>query len=239
MSLVIKNLAIKAGDKLILKDINLEIKRGEIVALMGPNGSGKSSLANALAGNPLYPPVGGQASIDGKNLLNLKPHERAKSGLFLAWQNPPAVSGVSVESLLRMAVLNCRQRRCRTVCAFRQELNREAGKLKINKSWLNRGINVGFSGGEKKKLELLQLLLLKPKYAVLDEIDSGLDIDSLQLLAKISRPRQGILLITHYTRIFQYLKPNKVLVIKQGRVAASGGSELIKKIEKDGYGKFN
>jgi len=239
MSLKIQNLQVKAQNKLIIKRVSLKIKPGEIVALMGPNGSGKSSLANALAGNPLYPPVGGQASIDGKNLLNLKPHERAKSGLFLAWQNPAAVSGVSVESLLRMAVLNCRQRRCRTVCAFRQELNREAGKLKINKSWLNRGINVGFSGGEKKKLELLQLLLLKPKYAVLDEIDSGLDIDSLQLLAKISRPRQGILLITHYTRIFQYLKPNKVLVIKQGRIAASGGSELIKKIEKDGYGKFN
>lgn len=236
--LKVQNLQVKAQNKLIITGISLEIKPGEIAVLMGPNGSGKSSLANALAGNPIYPSVGGQASIDGKNLLNLKPDERAKLGLFLAWQNPPAVSGVSVESLLRMAVLNCRQRRCRTVCAFREELEREAVKLKINKSWLNRGINVGFSGGEKKKLELLQLLLLRPKYAVLDEIDSGLDIDSLKLLAKIRRPGLGILLITHYTRVFRYLKPERILIMKKGRIAASGGRELIKKIEKDGYGSF-
>ncbi|MCG2691647.1 Fe-S cluster assembly ATPase SufC [Microgenomates group bacterium] len=234
----VQYLKLKIKNKLILNNVSLEIRPGEVVALMGPNGSGKSSLANALVGNPVYPPVGGQASIDGKNLLNLKPDERAKLGLFLAWQNPPAVSGVSVESLLRITVLNCGQRQCQTVCAFREELNREAVKLKINNSWLNRGINVGFSGGEKKKLELLQLLLLKPKYAILDEIDSGLDIDSLKLLAKISRPQLGILLITHYTRIFKYLKPNKVLVMKQGRIAASGGLELIKKIEKDGYGSY-
>lgn len=233
--LVVKNLQVKIANRLILQSVNLTIKPGEVVALMGPNGSGKSSLANALAGNPIYKIIDGKASMDGKNLLNLKPHERVKLGLFLAWQNPVAVNGVSVESLLRMAVLNCQQRRCRTVCAFRQELNREAVKLKINESWLNRGINVGFSGGEKKKLELLQLLLLKPKYAIVDEIDSGLDIDSLKLLAKINRPQLGILLITHYTRIFQYLKPNKVLVMKQGRIAASGGRELIKKIENDGY----
>ena len=238
MSLKIQNLEVKAQNKLIIKGVSLEIKPGEITALMGPNGSGKSSLANALAGNPVYPAFAGQASIDGKNLLNLKPDERAKLGLFLAWQNPPAVSGVSVESLLRMAVLSCRQRRCRTVCAFRQELNREAEKLKINKSWLNRGINVGFSGGEKKKLELLQLLLLRPKYAVLDEIDSGLDIDSLKLLAKIRRPGLGILLITHYTRIFQYLKPERILIMKKGMIAASGGRELIKKIEKEGYESY-
>ncbi|MCX6816650.1 MAG: ABC transporter ATP-binding protein [Candidatus Beckwithbacteria bacterium] len=221
--LKVQNLKVKVQNKLILDGINLQIERGEIVALMGPNGSGKSSLANAIMGNPSYQLVSGQASLDGENLLNLGPDKRAKIGLFLAWQNPIGIRGVTVGQIVRKP---------------RKELLLAAKDLKIKPEFLEREINVGFSGGEKKKLEILQLIMLKPKYAILDEIDSGLDIDALKLLGEIKQKKLGILLITHYTRIFKYLKPDRVLVMKEGRIVKSGGKELIKIIEKDGYGNF-
>lgn len=247
--LKVQNLAAKAGAKAILRGINLTVKPGELVALLGPNASGKSSLAQTLTGNPSYQIINGELIIDNVSIKNLKPDERVKMGLFLAWQNPVAVRGVTVEQLLRRAVINCRDRickrigqlkRCVRVGEFRSKLKSVAGELKINPELLFRDINVNFSGGEKKKLQLLELIVLNPRYAILDEIDSGLDIDALKLAARIinqlrEETRMGVLLITHYARIFQFLKPDKVLVMKAGQIAASGGQELIERIEREGY----
>mgnify|MGYP001584483546 CR=1 FL=1 len=249
MSLIIKDLKVKVEGKEILRGVNLEVKPGEVVAIMGPNGSGKSTLAYSLAGKPDYA-VKGEVRLDGLDMLRLKPDERAKNGLFLGWQQPVAVKGVTVEQLLRAAIVNCRNAacertgqvdRCVKLTEFKQWLNHEAGLLKIEAKQLKRSVNVGFSGGERKRLEMLQLIGLMPKYAVLDEIDSGLDIDALKLVAegikrvKRQNPKMGIMLITHYRRILDYINPDKVVVMKEGRIVKSGGRQLVEKLEQEGY----
>ncbi len=233
--------------KSILQGLSLKVKAGEVVAVMGPNGSGKSTLAYSLMGHPKYEVMGGKVKFEGEDLLKLSIDERVKKGLFLGWQNPVAVKGVSVEQLLRAAKINCRCEvcgkgsKCMTFSGFREYLESKAKLLKINTKYLKRSVNEGFSGGEKKKLEILQMMVLEPKLAVLDETDSGLDIDALKIVAKgvnkarKSNPKMGVLLITHYSRILRYLKPNRVIVMKEGKVVLKDGPGLVKRLEKEGY----
>ena len=236
-----------ASKKQILRGLALQVEPGEVVAVMGPNGSGKSTLAYSLMGHPNYTVTGGKVEFLGKNLLDLSIDERVKQGIFLGWQNPVAIKGVSVEQLLRAAKMNCRCEicgmgsKCMTFTGFREYLLGKAKKLKINEKYLKRSVNEGFSGGEKKKLEILQMMVLEPKLAVLDETDSGLDIDALKIvsegvnLVKKDNPRMGVLLITHYQRILRYIKPDRVVVLKDGKVAVEDGPELVRKLEKEGY----
>lgn len=222
---------------LIIDSLDLEIKAGEVVALMGPNGSGKTSLGLGIIGHPDYK-IKGKIWLDKKDISRLTMPERVRQGLFLSWQNPIGIRGVTVEQVLRAVKANCRRRQTQSCCWVREKLLREAKKLAINPDLLSREINVNFSGGEKKKIQLLELLALKPKYAILDEIDSGLDADSLKILGQLNRKEMGILLITHQTRVFKYLKPEAVLVMKGRKIVKRGGEELIKQIEKEGYAKF-
>ncbi|MFH0943256.1 MAG: Fe-S cluster assembly ATPase SufC [Candidatus Beckwithbacteria bacterium] len=253
MLLEVVNLKVKAEGKEVLKGVNLQVGVGETVALMGPNGSGKSSLAYSLLGLPNYQVSEGRVSLEGKDLFKMSVTERAKIGLFLGWQQPIGVKGVSLEQLLRTAVMSCKNaacertgqaKKCFQLDEFRRELNRKVKLLKIEPNWLNRSINVKFSGGEKKKLEVLQLLMLKPALAILDEPDSGLDIDSLRVVsrgiveAKKENPKLGLLLITHYQRLLKQVKPDRVVVMKAGQIVKEGGLELLVRLEKEGYAGF-
>jgi Fe-S cluster assembly ATP-binding protein len=239
MALRVKKMLVSIEGKQILKGVSLEIKAGEVVALMGPNGSGKSSLAQSLMGNPKYKFEGCVPSIelDGESLVGKSVDERAKMGLFLAFQYPVGIDGVNVKEILLTAIRS----RGGKLSAFelRQVVEQEAKKMGIDKELLTRSLNDGFSGGEKKKMEMLQMNILKPKYAVLDETDSGLDIDALKIVAegtkRLSKKGVGVLVITHYKRILEYLKPNRVLVMKNGKIVAQGGEELVKSLEKKGY----
>jgi len=209
--------------------------------LMGQNGSGKSSLANALMGHPKYIITDGTISIDDEDLTQLKPNERAAKGLFLSMQHPPEVSGVTVAHFLRVITTTAR-REPLSVVDFRKLLKEKMADLKIDAAFMNRGLNEGFSGGEKKRMEILQLALLEPKYAVLDETDSGLDVDALRIVSdgvkKLREKGMGVLLITHHTRILQDLVPDKVHVLKDGLIVADGGAELAAEIEKEGFTKW-
>lgn len=243
--LEIRNLHATVADQEILKGIDLQIKQGEIHALMGPNGSGKSTLAYILAGHPNYEPTAGQVIFDGKDLLEMDPDERSRAGLFLAFQYPVAVPGVTVANFLRQAI-NARRRaedsddKGISIPAFRRLLKEKMDMLDMDHKFAGRYLNEGFSGGEKKRAEILQMATLEPKIAVMDETDSGLDIDALRVVAEgAGAMRQqfgtGLLVITHYQRILNYVQPDFVHVLLGGRIVESGGPELAMQLEEKGY----
>lgn len=238
MKLEINDLHVSFNGKQILSGISLVVNPGEVHALMGPNGSGKSTLSSVLAGHPGYAVENGDIFVDGKSVLSMVPSDRAKLGLFLSFQNPIEVQGVSVSKLLFHA-LKAKDAKISLV-DFKKRLSECASMLGVSKDALDRDVNVGFSGGEKKRLEVLQLLLLRPKFAVLDELDSGLDVDSMNLLASavgsLRSPDFSALVITHYPRILGVLKPDFVHVLSKGKIVASGSKELAHDIEQKGYG---
>ena len=236
--LKIKNLKVNIEEKEILKGVDLEIAEGEVLAVMGPNGSGKSSLANTLIGNPSYEVTEGQMIFEDKNLAETAIEERARVGIMMGFQYPVALPGVTVRELL-LTALRARGERV-SALAVKKQIEEEAKKLHIEESLLSRSLNDGFSGGEKKKFEVLQMKLLKPKLLILDEIDSGLDIDALELIAKVVKEevkerKMSVLVITHYQRLLKYLRPDKVVVIKKGLVVDEGGEEIVQKLEQSGY----
>ena len=236
--LEVKNLKVKIEDKEILKGISLEVNKNEVVALMGPNGSGKSTLAYALMGHPRYQVTNGKIMLNGKDATNAEPDERAKNGLFLSFQYPQEISGVSVSNFLRTA-LNAKHEKPISVPDFHKLLQEKMALLKMDKSFALRYVNEGFSGGEKKRAEILQMAVLHPQIAILDETDSGLDIDALKTVANgvnaLKGPETGILLITHYQRILNYITPDKVHIVIDGRIVKSGGKELALQVEEKGY----
>jgi Fe-S cluster assembly ATP-binding protein len=245
----IKNLHVALEDGTeIVRGVDLTIDPSEVHAVMGPNGSGKSTLAYALMGHPAYQITEGEILLDGENLVEMEADERAQKGLFLAFQYPHAVPGVSVAQFLRSAVNAVRKARNDgeddpvTVAEFRKDLTSAMEELKVPREMTSRYLNEGFSGGEKKRVEILQMALLKPRLAILDETDSGLDIDALKIVAegvrKLTGPETGALVITHYQRILDYIKPDFVHVFVDGRIVESGGPELAHKLEADGYDAF-
>ena len=238
--LEIRGLKVKVEDKEILKGINLDVEKGQVVALMGPNGSGKSTLAYALMGHPKYEITGGKILVKGEDITFAKPDERAKKGLFLSFQYPQEISGVSVSNFLRTA-LNAKRDNKKPISVpdFHRLLQEKMALLKVDKSFTMRYLNEGFSGGEKKRMEILQMAVLQPKIGILDETDSGLDIDALRTVANgvnnIKGPELGVLLITHYQRILNYVTPDKVHIMMKGRIVKSGGKELALEVEEKGY----
>ncbi len=236
--LEIDALRANVAGKEILKGLSLKVGAGEVHAIMGPNGSGKSTLANALMGNPRYAVTGGEVRFLGQTLAGLAPDERARLGLFLAFQYPIAVPGVTVVNFLRQAV-NAVRGEDIPVREFREELFAQMELLKVDRDFARRYLNDGFSGGEKKRAEMLQLAMLQPRMAVLDETDSGLDIDALRTVADgvntIMNENMGLLLITHYQRLLNYIKPQFVHVLIDGRIVRSGGPELAEELEANGY----
>jgi Fe-S cluster assembly ATP-binding protein len=236
--LEIRDLTVQVDDTEILRGVNLDLDKGKTIALMGPNGSGKSTLAYAIAGHPGYEVTGGSITVKGTDIGELTPDERARMGLFLAMQYPVEVPGVSVTNFLRTAV-NAVSGEEIPVRQFMERLKAEMAELDVDQSFLQRSLNEGFSGGEKKRFEILQMAMLKPEIAVLDETDSGLDIDALKTVSegvnRLQGPDLGVLIITHYTRILNYIKPDEVHVMFEGRIAASGGPELADELEEHGY----
>lgn len=242
--LVIRDLHVQVEEKVILKGVNLEFSRGEIHAVMGPNGSGKSTLANVLMGNPFYQVTRGDVLYEGADLLAMAPDERARKGLFIAFQYPVSIPGVTMASFLRTAVSARRgyEHELMPVAEFQKLLMAKIEALKIDPAIVGRYVNEGFSGGEKKRAEILQMALLEPKIAFMDETDSGLDIDSVKVVADgIKRMYDdanggmGVLVITHYSRILQFLKPDHIHIIYDGRIVVSGGPELAEELEEHGY----
>jgi Fe-S cluster assembly ATP-binding protein len=255
--LEIKNLHVGIEGKEILKGVNLTVNQGEIHALMGPNGSGKSTLAYAIAGHPKYEVTEGEVLLDGENILELEANERAIKGLFLAFQYPTAIPGVSVANFLRSAVSAIRfgngngngkaektegsmpESNMIPMRDFRKELNESMKLMGVDKGFAKRYLNDGFSGGEKKRMEILQMSMLKPKFSILDETDSGLDIDALRTVSegvnRLAGPDLGVLIITHYQRILNYIKPQFVHIFMAGRVVESGGPDLALQLEEKGY----
>ena len=250
--LVITNLHVNVEGQEILKGLDLEISRGETHAIMGPNGSGKSTLANTLMGHPAYEVTAGEIRFKGKNIVELSPDERSRLGLFLAFQYPSAIPGVSVANFLRTAINAHRvepgtsdngngsgQGSSISMREFRELLKDKMAMLKMDASFARRYLNDGFSGGEKKRMEILQMAMLQPEIAILDETDSGLDIDALRIVSEgvnqLMNPDMGVLVITHYQRILNYIKPEYVHILVDGRIVMSGGPELALELEEKGY----
>jgi Fe-S cluster assembly ATP-binding protein len=238
MKLEIQNLHVRIEEREILHGVNLTVKKGETHALMGPNGSGKSTLANTLMGNPNYEVTEGKILLDGEDLTEASPDERARAGIFMAFQYPATIPGVSVANFLRMAV-NARREEPIKVKEFGQVLGKNMELLKIDRAFTSRYLNEGFSGGEKKRAEILQLAMLAPDFAVLDETDSGLDIDALRIVSDgvnaLRDDARGFLIITHYTRILSYVRPEFVHIMLDGRIVREGGPELADQLEDKGY----
>lgn len=240
--LSIKNLHASIGDKEILKGINLEVKAGEIHAIMGPNGAGKSTLASIIAGNENYEVTEGEISLDGEDLSELAPEERAHKGVFLSFQYPVEIPGVSVTNFMRTAINETRKANGQEEMPANEMLKviREKSELlEIDRKFLSRSLNEGFSGGEKKRNEIFQMAMLEPKLAILDETDSGLDIDALRIVAngvnKLKSGKNAIVVITHYQRLLDYIVPDFVHVLYNGKIVKSGGKELAHELEEKGY----
>jgi len=240
MSLSIQNLHANIGDREILKGLNLEIPKGEVHAIMGKNGSGKSTLAKVMAGHPSYELTSGDVLLDGQSILEMEPDERSRAGLFLAFQYPMGVPGVTIANFLR-AALQARLPEGEEIdaVAYYKDLYAKMDSLKITRNFTSRSVNEGFSGGEKKRCEILQMAMLKPSYAVLDETDSGLDIDALKIVSEgvnaLRGPDTGFLVITHYQRLLNYIVPDVVHVMVDGRIILSGDKSLALKLEAEGY----
>jgi len=237
--LEIRNLHVRIEEREILRGVDLSIRQGEIHALLGPNGSGKSTLANTLMGHPSYEVTEGTIVFDGEDITEADPEDRARAGLFLAFQYPVAIPGVSVANFLRMAI-NAQREEPITVKQFRTQLQHAIDLLDVDRSFTSRHLNDGFSGGEKKRAEILQMAMLEPKIAVLDETDSGLDIDALRTVAEgvqrlHSEQGLGALIITHYQRILHYVAPQFVHILMDGRIVLEGGVELVERLEREGY----
>ena len=241
-TLTIKNLSVEVNHKQILKNLNLEIKSGEIHAIMGPNGTGKSTLTKVIMGDKNYKVTEGEILFDDKKLNDLTTDERARLGIFLGLQMPLEIEGVSNADFMRSA-LHAKEGNNFKLFDFIKDMDKYVDKLKMNKDMIHRGVNQGFSGGERKKNEILQMYLLKPSIVLLDEIDSGLDVDSLKIVGEnvmdyYNESNPGILVITHYQRLLDELKPTHVHIMKEGSIIKSGGNELVKYIEENGYEKI-
>ncbi len=240
--LEIKNLHAEIDGKKILDGVNLVVKAGEVAAIMGPNGSGKSTLSYVIAGRPGYEVTAGEVWLDGENILEIDPHERAAKGLFLAFQYPLEIPGVTTMTFLKAAMNAQRKQRGEAELStpdFMKKVRAAADRLGVKQEMLRRALNVGFSGGEKKRLEVLQMALLEPRFGILDETDSGLDIDALRIVAEgvnsLRSPERSFLVITHYQRLLDYIVPDTVHVLSKGRIVKTGGKELALELEKNGY----
>jgi Fe-S cluster assembly ATP-binding protein len=243
--LEIRNLQVRVDDRQILNGLDLTVNAGEVHAIMGPNGSGKSTLAHVLAGKGGYEVTGGDVLFEGEDLLELRPDERAARGIFLAFQYPLEIPGVATMTFLRTAINAQRKQRGEPELStpeFMKRVRDVAAKLDINQDMLRRGVNVGFSGGEKKRNEILQMALLEPRLCVLDETDSGLDIDALKIVAdgvnRLRAPQRAMIVITHYQRLLDYIVPDVVHVLSRGRIVKTGGKELALELEAKGYAGF-
>ena len=240
-TLEIKDLHVSINGEQILRGVNLKVDLGKVHVLMGPNGSGKSTLANALMGNPKYKIEKGQIILDGEDITELAPNERAKKGLFMSFQYPSEITGVTMSNFLRTAYNSVKNTNINVV-DFHRLLKEKMKELEIDPIFSRRYVNEGFSGGEKKRAEILQLAILDPRYVMLDETDSGLDIDSIKIVGnavdKMRSTNNGILIITHYYRILHYIKPDQASIMIDGKIVKTGGKELAEEVEKNGFDSF-
>lgn len=237
--LTIENISCNINNNQILKNINFEIESGKVVVLMGPNGAGKSTISNVLMGNPKYEVTSGKLILDGEDITDLETNEKAKKGLFMSFQNPVEISGVTMTNFLRTSY-NALNNTNIQLAQFMKLLKSNMEELGLDAKFRGRFVNSGFSGGEKKRAELLQLMLFEPKYVILDEIDSGLDVDGIKLVSEmlnkiLEKRKIGVLIITHYNKILEYIKPDSVVVLKNGEISKTGGIEVAQKILESGF----